>query len=90
MRVDSEKPPLASLFQLFFLRCPHQTLEKSLPMLWKNLCFHLHALDVPQSCMKVQSTDQNKTGSLLAHISVSLAEALDQLMNHRAFCPNLK
>lgn len=56
-----------------------------------KICFHLYLLDIPQSCMKAQSTEQTQTSSLLpADISVSLAEASDQLKNHRAFCPNLK
>lgn len=84
---DPEKPPLASLLQLSFLPWLHQTLEKSLPVLWKNL-FSL--LDIPQSCRKAQSPEQNQTSSLPAHIPVSLAETSDQLKNHRAFCPNLK
>lgn len=87
LRLEPENPPLLSLFWIFptlFFSLVHITHQRSTLPALENPCSH-------NSCwMKVESIAQNKISSLLTHVSVSLAGALDQVTNHRAFHLNLK
>lgn len=75
----------------FFPPCPHHTPVKYSTYALEKSLFSLtslgHTIELHRTGK--HSAEQNQL-PLLAHISVSLAGALDQVTNRRAFCPNLK